>query len=126
MTMLEDRVVACRHWKWMAGMRVHAPKGMPAGRVQDNGLCIHGSKELRVAPSDTPDLSDPATVGCLLWLVREAWADIGLCCMGTFDSGRWGWRVSAGKRHGRRFNRLADTAWPTEVEALVAALEAAP
>jgi hypothetical protein len=50
---LEDlgrRAVACKHWRWMDGMVTFGFVG-----------------------EDVPDLSDPATLGCLLALVREAW-----------------------------------------------------
>jgi len=67
-------------------------------------------------PSLLPDLSDPATVGCLLALVRKAYDDrdafvgryAGYCSFETLDP--MAPRVTA----------------PTEAHCLVAALEAAP
>jgi hypothetical protein len=58
-----------------------------------------------------PDLTDPATVGCLLALVREA-LGIPYLCTSVSPEGRW-W-VDGYSLH------------DTEAEALVAALEAAP
>ena len=36
-----------------------------------------------------PDLSDPATLGCVLALVREAWGDPTLCAIYDHDDGEW-------------------------------------
>lgn len=58
-----------------------------------------------------PDLTDPATLGCLLALVREA-LDIPYLCTSVSPEGRW-W-VDGYSLH------------DTEAEALIAALEAAP
>jgi hypothetical protein len=62
-----------------------------------------------------PDLSDPATLGALLGLVREAWQDP---ATGIYRHARR-WCVIMG---GRCEEFFADT----EAEALVCALEAAP
>ncbi len=80
-----------------------------------------------------PDLQDPATLGCLLALVRDAWGDqrAYLCDYGGYDSIEWG-VVS----HEWDAKRQAESpkAWfscllgdsGTEAGALVRALEAAP
>mgnify|MGYP003627867122 CR=1 FL=1 len=63
-----------------------------------------------------PDLTDPATLGCLLALVRVAWGDQTISA--RFDD-EYGWWVVDG-------NRRAECArGEAEAEALVAALEAA-
>jgi hypothetical protein len=66
-----------------------------------------------------PDLRDPATFGCLLALVREAWACVDnpahTICITTADPRYWTVRI------GKHLFNAA-----TEAEALVAALEAAP
>ena len=64
-----------------------------------------------------PDLSDPATLGCLLALVREAWGCDSLTCQPLLPLvGVHGWRVVG-------TSAQSDN---TEAAALVAALEAAP
>jgi len=67
-----------------------------------------------------PDLSDPATLGCLLALVREAWVDplLGLYPVRMDDCAPW-WNVA------NVWGTYAATG-RTEAAALVAALEAAP
>ena len=73
-------------------------------RVRDDGSWALGIDPL-------PDLTDPATLGCVLALVREAWDDRYLCAS---LSPRKLWMVDGWSLH------------DTEAEALVAALEAAP
>ena len=122
---LGKRAVACRGWQWMPGMRtvdamrvIHDPDRWP-----DRPCAIREGGWIDTSPprplkDDLPDLTDPATLGCLLALVREAWespkANISWVtdenCMVVFDP-----------RHAQRF-LLGDT----EAEALVAALESAP
>jgi hypothetical protein len=68
-----------------------------------------------------PDLTDPATLGCLLALVREAWGDQSLSVLFDHDGCKW----SVG-RWGDDGLALRCRPADTESEALVAALEAAP
>lgn len=68
----------------------------------------------------TPDLTDPATLGCLLAMVREAWSEpiLSVACAG----GRW-YVVQ------RILSSVDALRWidaATEAEALVAALEVTP
>jgi hypothetical protein len=65
-----------------------------------------------------PDLSDPATLGCLLALVREAWG------AGSYLLPDGGWYVKGARLKGGDTINLGIRA-TTEAEALVAALEAA-
>jgi hypothetical protein len=67
--------------------------------------------------SSLPDLSDPATLGALLALVREAWGEpVSLCQAADDDGGIETW-VAVG---------LRDFSGRDEAESLIAALEAAP
>lgn len=93
---LARRAIACKGWRWMAGMRtlggtVHT-RPVVVLVADDNSMPV----EWAAPPSDAhrhevmsaygnpgwrddqweralPDLTDPATLGCLLALVREAW-----------------------------------------------------
>lgn len=119
---LGQRTVACKGWRWMAGM-LAALDGI-GGDYRARVCRVEGDKfwsDATLLPYDLasymPDLADAATIGCLLALVREAWgapkANISWVtddkCMVVFDTG-----------HAQRF-LLADT----EAGALVVALEAA-
>jgi hypothetical protein len=103
-TALGKRLAACRHFRPMPGL-----KDMQ-GRTWDDSLLWRWNREV-----DVPDLRQPATMGILLALVREAWGQATLAPVSC----------------GRRLWCLADfgtTALQGESEAelLVAALEAAP
>lgn len=114
MTALSRRAVACRGWRWMPGMRVMPAGGMVAAplRLTDDYDWPH-DLGLRL-----PDLSDPATLGCLLALVREAWRCPTLSPSEGLNSGWevWLWNGPS---------RLVRSRGTTEAEALVAALESA-
>lgn len=114
---LGKRVVACKGFRPMRGMLDMQ------GRTWGADLLFRWSNDV-----DVPDLRDPATLGCLLALVREAW-----------NAPRALVRLSANRKSFHVYDVDRDpmggnwAAWlcgdrilQTEAEALVAALEAAP
>lgn len=113
---LEDlgrRAVACKHWLWMPGMSgtLEGARFRISEKSWEDEVPIHRRDEWY------PDLTDPATLGCLLALVREAWGDSRLTIIW-----RSGWIVE-----GQREDEPAyDGFHPTEAGALVSALGAAP
>ena len=122
---LGSRAVACKHWRWVPGM-------LPLV-VDEDGDCVacdrvwktQGGK-LVFPRGATPDLTDPATLGALLALVREAWephrgSDYIASTMHTGS----GWGVGA--RYGSEgLAAIVLPTYKTEAEALVAALVTAP
>lgn len=149
---LGRRAVACKAWRWVAGMLM-MPDGFPkerwllcwveSGRGNAGAYQTSGGKWWGIAESEAdldlsewiPDLSDTATIGCLLALVREAWGDphasVGYC--DGYDSVEWA--VTSPRVVIRReIDSTGPKGWmiamigdgDTEAEALVAALEAAP
>lgn len=113
MEALGRRAVACKHWQWMPGMAVLGGFAGVDRLVTDKFGMVH------VPDADAgvvPDLSDPATRGAVLALVRGAYADrsFGVRCV----AGLW-YEESTTRA-------LVARGSETEAEALVAALEAAP
>lgn len=156
---LARRAVACKRWRWMPGMAVLPLDGVPNRVVSVETGVVY--EEVETYPSEMterllgrhwcgqwrecgmlPDLSDPATLGCLLALVRKVYPNTRFM--------QDGWRmtstlflVHAGmdweleRRCYDAFEKLnVDGTWSqsgqdrirvkSEAEALVAALEAAP
>ena len=124
---LARRAVACKRWRWMPGML--SDKGLRVIRRDSDGYVVGYYQDnwymAECVPGTLPDLSDPATLGCLLALVREAWgneASVSLNISSFWAVG--GARIQKGKSAGHTINLGI---WKlTEVEALVAALEVAP
>ena len=110
---LAKRAIACKHWRWMPGM-----------------LALDTDLRLDEMTSDweaeAPDLTDPATLGCLLVLVREAWG-VGSLVYRPWNGAIRAWRVVT-FAHDEEWMSVARILGEgaTEAEALVAALEAAP
>ena len=120
---LAKRAVACKHWRWIRGMlRQDEMRYVGSGvwaRWSDTALSSGVLTALH-SPDQWPDLSESATRGCLLALVREAWGDPTLCVVFDTSDGRWHvgrWEDGMALR-----GREGDT----EAEALVDALESAP
>ena len=128
---LARRAVACKRWRWAPGMLSRCSTdtrravyrwlvGLDARHyglvciVQDkHGRPCRNVATLQPGPDDLPDLTDQATLGCLLALVREAY-DQPLACCRYVEANPAFWHINTGH------------VGATEAEALVAALEAAP
>ena len=131
---LARRAVACSRWRWMPGMQTqdftrvcYEVSGYPKGWDEWNNNCASCKGGIvALTSSCLPDLSDPATLGCLLALVRDAWEPHrgqDPICSTMQWAGMWG----VGARCGAEgFAAIVLPTHPTEAEALVAALEAAP
>lgn len=76
---LGRRAVACKGWRWMPGM-VAFDDPLRIVEYIDYTVSVDGELIQWTDASEqisfsrfVPDLRDPATLGCLLAMVREAW-----------------------------------------------------
>ena len=135
---LAKRAVACKGWRWMEGMGVVDGDGLKNRVTRVEPLDMYGDG-VEVVPWEMvhrlvadsccsqwrehgilPNLTDPATLGCLLALVREHHKEPRLAVVPTGK----GWSVSRVWLRSPH-DRVAGV-HTLEAEALVAALEAAP
>jgi len=119
---LGRRLVACPGWRWLPGMRYRCASWDPRWPWMRVSEHPEHAAALAAEPGEEapfPDLDDPATLGCLLALVREAWGDATIY---VAKDGA-GWAVFGGRRD---LGPLSMQTFGSEAEALVAALEAAP
>jgi len=120
------RVASLRGWSWLVGMRTL--DGEPVVRVAENGQPIvmrtrdipsfGPVMQLELAAAGAvPDLRDPATVGCLLHVVRNI---IGEPCWsphGLIEHGEALWLADVPHRRERQ------THYDTEAEAIIVRAE---
>lgn len=126
---LARRAVACKNWRWMPGMLT--TYGLRAEHNGDGMVAIWHDRKRNEWGEESltgrlPDLTDPATLGCLLALVREAWGGHDVWIEPRFALS-WrrvvSWNVVAAIAEE---GLMTLSAGPTQAAALVAALEAAP
>ena len=127
---LSRRAVACKGWKWLPGMLTDEGRRVMCVWPDDLGIKWSHLLDNRVVQDADalPDLTDAATLGCLLALVREAWG----CVVVTSpdydyddDEARQGPNV-VGWRAVETVRWMWVGEGKTEAEALVVALERAP
>lgn len=125
---ISQRLVACKHFRWMPGMRTLGDwrvinvdsDGVEVVTDLSEVVLFH-SGDLPHIPSSLPDLTDPATLGCLLALVREICGDSEMHL--TLGGAGWVWLSG----ESRVANVVLDIpAGKTEAEAITLALEATP
>jgi hypothetical protein len=138
MIALARRAVACKGWRWLRGMLRHDDY-----RYVGSGVWARWSDTASVMtalhmPDQLPDLTDPATRGCLLALVREAWrcptVHVRQGTTRRVSDGVLAWEVcdlwldaEACRALGvDRQGSVGSWGHGSEAEAIVAALEAAP
>jgi hypothetical protein len=115
---LAKRLVKCKHFRWMDGMLAISFQGDRRWHWRQNEQDDH------LPDSDSfPDLTDPATLGCLLHLVREAWGFSDAFLIKPVSYWRW---CLPNTYSESALATIRFGGHTTEAEALVAALEAAP
>jgi len=124
--------VECSPWQWLPGMRMlHSIMGPARVRsTTDQGVWVVKEKNLasgfRVErDGNIPDVTDPATLGCILQVARDAMGDPGLhlrCTLPYVPSytAASPWAVYSGR--GQRLSDRHDS----EAESLLQVLQAAP
>jgi len=139
-TKIARAFVACSRWQWMPGMLCVKPVGIPGGphggmgyqplaSVRVTKVTLHPAR-LSMGAYDwspvgcLPDITDPATLGCILRLVRDATGDPGLhlrCTLPYVPSytASLPWLACSGR--GQRLTERHHT----EAEALLQVLQAA-
>lgn len=128
MSEVAQRAVSCKGWRWLPGMRTST--GVRVLRIEEDGYTIGWQEKAghiwTVGPEHVPDLADPATLGCMLALVRQAWEDRrGSDYVASTFQARTGWGVGA-KYGSEGMSVLVLPVFAFEGEALVAALEKTP
>lgn len=132
---LARRAVACPRWRWMPGMLTHI--GVRVARVDADQYAVGWYPDGYLSSIDQvaiPDLEDPATLGCLLALVREVYGSPSLYCRLSSTTrasdGIRAWEVigylDASRSPDGRGGSFRGWGYASEAEALVATLEAAP
>lgn len=132
---LEERAVSCSRWLWMPGMLVLGTTTdySPAGTQEVSGKFIVTSVadgkpyfNLEVIRDPVPDLSYPSVAGCILHMVRATWTGVPATTARHWSwfeperRSKYSWSCSYSSGDG-----FYQSHGQSEVEALIAALEAA-
>jgi len=129
---LGQRAVACKGFRWLEGMQCRwsdansPPNGWAIRLTDDKGtwdVVEKGEWGGEPVLSVWPDLTDPATVGCLLDLVRREW---GWSTMFAAQRDGEEWAVYAACDNGLIGDTPPVAVGAGEAGALVKALESAP
>lgn len=116
---LGQLAIKSRHWKWLQGMTAKGVGIHEEGKAECQYVLGYDDdyNQTYFLIKPLPDFSNPATLGCLLYLVRQAykapWIDV--VCESANDPD-YVWRVNLDNNCFRA---------ASEAEALVAALESA-
>jgi len=133
MIKLGQSAVACQGWQWMPGMRTLNGRRLAVVFGESRTASVlcdlrdDANSDTEDLQGELPDLTDPATLGCLLALVREAWRCV-VITSPDYDEDEvecQGWHVT-GWRAVETVRWLPIGVGGKEAEALVAALEGAP
>ena len=137
-TALSRRLVACKGWRWIRGMLRQDDYRYIGSGVWARWSDVHSTTTALHMPVQWPDLTDPATLGCLLSLVREAWrcptAHVRQSRVRRVSDGLLAWEgvdlwldAEACKKLGTsREGSVGCWGYASEAEALVFLLETAP
>jgi hypothetical protein len=108
---LAEYAVTLDGWEWMDGVKVAQPNNRGVARIGPT----FGSH--MTISSDRPDLTDPATKGCVLAMVRKKWGHRFYVRPSKGNPKHW----CAVCQDEERLIWVAD-GYPTEAHALIAAL----
>lgn len=131
------RAISCWRFQWRPGMRLYKTGGWCAenGDIADKGYFVRVPELLPNGgyPDAWPDLTDAATRGALLSLVRESWSDDHAWLEATnryyaFNENganccEPAWILHVLDRTAQTYRKIAGA---TEAEALLCALEMSP
>jgi hypothetical protein len=87
---IAKRAVDSKYWKWTPGMQPLRWAPGKKDHLQKEMRCDKQS-DCELVSGCVPDISDPATLGCMLFLIRDAWDAPD--CMGV-------WFAPTGQRSG--------------------------